>query len=300
MLPSGGHVSIGGVEYSLADQERPYIHRYESLFSQSTAIAGEIAKNQLRPEKLLWSLTDFSGGEGSPIYYPQDSTAYDIGSGVNVTTAGLVTTRPRRRVTSVARSGSTATVAQRPAGGAVWDKAVIFWGDNGLFSRDAIGWTAGTGSSSYATVNLFDADSDGRYMIAGVVLEGATGNVLLSVDGTTSPPTYADIFTGSTILDAPFVTEVLDGVWYAWGIDSAATPTGALCLIKGAALSTTSTGTLIFNTSIAPQGGWGSTYWTDIETAEGKLFMSLATPSGTTIYTSETDVGRTFYTSEPG
>src|SRR6185369_12952483 len=115
MLSSGAHVSIGGVEYVLANQERPYIHRFESLFSQSTAIAGEIAKQQLRPEKMLWSWTDVSGGEGYPIYYPQNSNTYDIASGINISNAGLITTRPRRRVTAVARSGSSATVSNRPA-----------------------------------------------------------------------------------------------------------------------------------------------------------------------------------------
>jgi hypothetical protein len=298
MLASGADVSIGGVEYSLAlDQQPHYVHRYESLFANATAISGEIAKQQLRPEKLLWSLTDFSGGEGSPIYYPQDSTGYDIGSGVNVTNAGLLTTRPRRRVTSVARSGSTATTGMRPAGGSTWDKAIIMWGSNGLFSRDAIGWTAGTGSTSYSGANLFGNATDGRYMIAGEALE-ATVDVLVSIDGSPATPTYADIFSGTTILNAPYVVAISDGVWYAWGIDAVAS--SALALVKGAALSGASTGTLIFNSGLIPSGTWGSSYWTDMVSAEGSLFMSFATPAGSRVYTSEADVGREFYVSEPG
>jgi hypothetical protein len=285
------------VEYVLAEQERPYIHRYESLFSQSTAIAGEIAKNQLRPEKLLWSLTDFSGGEGSPIYYPQDSTAYDIGTGVNVSNAGLLTTRTRRRVTSVARSGSSANTSNRPAGASTWDKTIIFWGDNGLFSRDALGWTAGTGSSTLSGANVFGCNTDGRFMIPGI-LSTSVADALISVDGAPATPTYGDIFSGSTILDPPFVTEVLDGVWYAWGIDAAAS--SALALIKGGALSAANAGTLIYNSALIPQGAWGSEYWTDIEAGQGQLFMSFGTPSGSVVYTSQADVGRTFYTSEPG
>jgi hypothetical protein len=299
MLPSGAHVSIGGVEYVLADQERPYIHRYESLFSQSTAIAGEIAKNQLRPEKLLWSLTDFSGGEGSPIYYPQDPNAYDIASGMNVVNAGLLTTRPRRRVTSVARSGSTAQTGHRPAGSSTWDKAVIAWGDNGLFSRDTLGWQAGTGQTSFAGVNLFSSASDGRYLISGVVVDGpSSSDILTSIDGAPATPTYADVFSGTSILNSPYVVAVLDGVWYAWGIDGAAS--NVLGLIKGAALSTSSAGTLIYNSVLIPQGAWGSEYWTDMVAAQGQLFMSFGTPSGSVVYTSQADVGRTFYTSEPG
>ena len=68
MLASGGHVSIGGVEYVLAiDDEPHYHHRFESLFAPTSAIAGEIAKEQIRPEKLLWAITDWSGGEGAQI-----------------------------------------------------------------------------------------------------------------------------------------------------------------------------------------------------------------------------------------
>ncbi len=297
MLASGAHVSIGGVEYMLVEAEGAYVHRYESLFSQSTAIAGEIAKNQLRPEKLLWSLTDFSGGEGSPIYYPQDPTSYDIASLANVSNAGLLTSRPQRYVTSVVRSGSTATVGQRPAGGSTWDKSIIFWGDNGLFSRDALGWSAGVGSASLAVAAAFGCNSDGRYMITGL-LRDPTGNILISVDGAAATPSYADIFSGTTLLDAPFVTEVLDGVWYAWGIDAAAS--SVLALIKGGALSAANAGTLIYNSGLIPQGTWGSAYWTDMEAGQGKLFFSFATPSGSVVYVSESDVGRTFFTSEPG
>ena len=87
MLASGAHVSIGGVEYMLAEDEEQghYVHQFETLFANATAIAGETAKSQLRPEKLLWSMTDWSGGEGARIYYPTDPTRYDVGSLVNVT-----------------------------------------------------------------------------------------------------------------------------------------------------------------------------------------------------------------------
>jgi hypothetical protein len=185
----------------------------------------------------------------------------------------------------------------RPAGGSTWDKAVIAWGDNGLFSRDALGWTAGTGNTSMSGANFFGANSDGRYLITGVTVDGASSaDVMLSIDGAPSTPTYADVFTGTTLLASPYVTEILDGVWYAWGLSNA----GALTLVKGAALSASSAGTLIYNSTLIPQGAWGSGYWTDIEAAEGQLFMSFGTPSGSRVYTCEADVGREFYVSEPG
>jgi hypothetical protein len=131
----------------------------------------------------------------------------------------------------------------------------------------------------------------------GETLETLT-DVLISVDGSPATPTFADIFSGTILLDAPYVTEVLDGVWYAWGLDGAAS--SALSLIKGGVLSAANAGTLIYNSGLRPTGAWGSEYWTDIEAGQGQLFFSFATPSGSVVYTSEADVGRTFYTSEPG
>lgn len=306
-LASGADVSIGGVEYNLAPQDftvslsfrrHPYVHRFSSLFSNSTAIAGEIAKQQLRPEKMLWSLTDFSGGEGSPIYYPQNPTSYDIGSLANISNAGLLTSRTRRRVTSVARSGGISTTAMRPAGGSTWDKAVIAWGDNGLFSTTGLSWTAGTQPSP--ETHFFGGNSDGRYMVFGTLAE-STSNVVLAVDGSLAIPTYADLFTGTTAINSPFVTEVLDGVWYSWGLDGAATPANSLALLKGAGLSaSTGSPSLIFSSGLVPSGTWGTDFWTDLEAGQGKLFFSFATPAGSIVYVSESDVGRTFFTSEPG
>ena len=296
-LASGADVSIDGVEYWLDHTNGPGIaHRYESLFAQATAIAGETAKQQLRPEKMLWSWTDWSGGEGYPIYHPEDPTGYDIGSLVNVTNPGLLTTRPRRYRTAVARSGSNATTGARPAVGTTWDKAIIQWSDNGVFSRDAIGWTAAAGTTNTASYHYFDADSDGRYMISGVLVEGATTDIVPAVDGVT--PAYGDLFTGTTLIDPPFVTEIINGNWYAWGIDSAAS--GVLALIKGAALSTTSIGTLIYNSGIVPSGTWGGAYWTDMEAAETALYMSFGTPAGSLIFESVADVAAPFWTGPPG
>ena len=99
---SGAHFSIGGIQYVAAIDEEPhYHHRFESMFSQTSAIAGEIAKDQLRPEKLLWSLTDFSGGEGALIYYPQNPTQYDVGSASTGTDTGTVLLAIRRSTVAV-------------------------------------------------------------------------------------------------------------------------------------------------------------------------------------------------------
>ena len=143
MLASSGHVSIGGVEYLLAvDEDPPYPHRFESLFAPTSAIAGEIAKEQIRPEKLLWAITDWSGGEGALIFYPQDPTSYDIGSLINATTRGKLTTRPARDRDAVARTGAHATTEKRPAGTSAYANAFIAWEDNIITSTDTLAWTS--------------------------------------------------------------------------------------------------------------------------------------------------------------
>src|SRR3989304_5200553 len=143
MLASSAHVSIGGVEYVLAIDEDPhYYHRFESLFAPTSAIAGEIAKEQIRPEKLLWAITDWSGGEGALIFYPQDPTSYDIGSPLQPTTRGERTPRPARDRDLVARTGANATTEQRPAGTAAHANAFIAWEDNIITSTDTLAWTS--------------------------------------------------------------------------------------------------------------------------------------------------------------
>ena len=283
-ISGGAHVSIGDVPYMLdKSKPQPYKHGFESLFAQSTAIAGEVAKQQLRPEKMLWYITDWSGGEGFRIYYPQQPARYDKGSLMNVTQRGIITTRTRRYRTALARAGSAATTATRPAGGSAWNKAMVFWGDNLIYASDARGWVAST-SSIPATYEFFDCDSDGRYLIAGVISEGSgTANMVPSADGSLITPTVTNIYSGTTASNPPTVNEVLEGSWYAWTLGS----TGILTLRKGAGPGTANTlATTIYASGFVPTGFWGKDFWTDIETADNALYMSLGTPNGSVVFES--------------
>jgi len=294
MLASGAHVKIGSLEYVLAeDVESHYQHRFETLFANATAIAGEIAKQQLRPEKMLWSLTDFSGGEGARIYYPQEPTTYDTGSLTNVTERGVLTTRARRYRSAVAATSGTAHTARRPAGASSYDKAVILWEDDIIYSRNAVGWTSVANGLSLATAHYFDADSDGRFLTAGL-LEPSGSVIVVSVDASASAPTASDAYTG-TSFGSPYVSEVLEGVWYTWGVDS-----GSLKVYKGDGLSTTNAGTLVHSAAITPTGLWGSDYYTDLEAAESSLFASLGTKAQSYVWEVRSDVGRQFWVGPPG
>src|SRR3989304_8194356 len=163
MLASSAHGSIGGGGYVLAIEEAThYHHRYGSLCAPTSAIAGEIAKEQIRPEKLLWAITDWSGGEGALIFYPQDPTSYDIGSLINATTRGKLTTRPARDRDAVARTGANATTETLPAGTSAYSNAFIAWEDNIITSTDTLAWTSAQDVSPAGSGHSWgDAISDG-------------------------------------------------------------------------------------------------------------------------------------------
>lgn len=299
-LASGASVKIGTYEYQLdRSKPDPYKHTFESLFSQTTAIAGEIAKQQLRPEKMLWYMTDWSGGEGYRIYYPQAPTRYDISNSMNITNRGLLTTRPRRYRSSIARLGTELTW-QRPAGGSAWNKAIIMWEDTCLYSTSASSWsTVGINGTLVLTAyRWFGANTDGRYIAMGILSEG-TGDAdrIVSIDASVAAPTGADIFSGTTVVNPPCVLEILEGTVYAWSGDA----TGILELTKGAGMATASAfATVVYSSGIVPTGTWGTDYWTDIEAAEAALYMSMGTPAGSVIFESRQDIGRPFWTSPAG
>lgn len=297
-IKGGAHVQIGAYEYMLdRSKPEPYNHRFESLFSQTTAIAGEIAKQQLRPEKMLWYMTDWSGGEGFKIYYPQEPTRYDVASLMNVTQRGILTTRARRYRFSVARNSTVTTTVRRPAGGSAWNKALIFWGDNLIYSKSATGWTAKIGGANLGLAHdFFDCDTDGRYLVTGVVADSSTAaSFLPSSDGSLAAPTVSDI-NSSTNMDVSTVAEILEGVVYCWALN-----VSTLQLRKGVGAGTANAfSTLVYNSGIVPAGNWGTDYWTDIESAENALYMSFGTPSSSVVLESRQDIGRPFWTGPPG
>src|SRR3990167_9586353 len=197
--------------------ETGYDEDFESLFAPTQAIAGEVAKEQIRPEKLLWSLTDASGGEGGLIYYPQDPTTYDIGSLVNVTTRGKLTTRARRYRESLARAGSNADTGSRPAGISTFTHGLIFWEDNLIQSINGIGWVATQDTSPAMTAAGYPgAISDGANA-AGLAFTTAHDNLIPVGSADASTIAWNDAQTGVT-LAAPIAGCVLDGLPYSLGM----------------------------------------------------------------------------------
>ena len=69
------HVKINGLWYRLAEdaEGQHYNFSLQPLRPPNAQlIQGESGKFQIRPDLLLWSWTDWSGGEGQIKYDPQD------------------------------------------------------------------------------------------------------------------------------------------------------------------------------------------------------------------------------------
>lgn len=298
MLASGAHVSIGGVEYVLAIDEEPhYHHRFESLFSPTQAIAGEIAKQQIRPEKLLWAWTDWSGGEGGRIYYPQDPTNYDVGSLINATIRGQLTTRPQRFRSAVARAGTNADTGKRPVGISSYANALIAWEDNIITATDAETWSAAQDTTpAMSGADFADAITEGNNA-AFLPAAGGPGDVIPVVQADTSTTAWADAHTGTTIL-VPIVGAVVDGAAYTW-----ASIGGELRLSKKTGVMDNASdwgATLIFSSEVPVTGTWGTDFWTSAVSTETGLFVSFSSKSTGYIWEMRQDVARPYWTAPPG
>jgi hypothetical protein len=311
MLNNGAHVSIDGIPLMLArdpDGRLQYDETFESLFAPTSAIAGEIAKEQIRPEKLLWSITDWSGGEGNLIYYPQDPTTYDYGSLVNPSTRGMLTTRPKRYRSAVARSGSNATTEKRPAGVSSYGYALIAWEDNIISATDAAAWSAAQDTSpAFSGQHIGYAISDGTNAAFTYV-----GDISGVVECGTAVNAWSDTDSGTTMGSISPAACVVDGVPYTFTTLDA---TGVLTIFKKASgMATVGDwgATVIYSTGIVPVGvggggggggGGGATtvkYFIDAVGAETAAYFSYSTNSQSFVWEVRNDVGRPFWTGPPG
>ena len=135
MLASGAHVKIGAFEFQLdetIDNQpggggslfRPHYKRtVTNLFSDRTPLlVGDPSSNEVRPERLLWSMTDWGGGENNRTYQPTDPFVYDFGYGVNGRVRGQITGRPSRvaNYTSFTTNDVTLRPSMTVSQGALW------------------------------------------------------------------------------------------------------------------------------------------------------------------------------------
>jgi hypothetical protein len=97
LITSEFHVSLGGVNYRLAEdaEGEHYVRTKEPLRAPNAQIVqGEqAAKYNIRPDVLLWTWTNWSGGEGQLKFNPEDPNRSLILEGVNWNTRPGVLTK---------------------------------------------------------------------------------------------------------------------------------------------------------------------------------------------------------------
>ena len=79
-------VSINGVKYRIAEdmeQAGYQLHRQPLRAPVNGFIQGESGRFQLRPDILEWSMTDWSGGEGTKVFNEETPSSYAIGWNVD-------------------------------------------------------------------------------------------------------------------------------------------------------------------------------------------------------------------------
>lgn len=126
---SRAHVKIGLYDYMLDEASDPhYNHRFGTILSPRTDISGEPGKQQLRPDKLMWTMTDWVGGEGYLTFDSQDPAVYKYSTGLNTRNPGQITGRPDRTdlttVPGIAEANSDANNRSMLA----WGGGLVFFG----------------------------------------------------------------------------------------------------------------------------------------------------------------------------
>src|SRR6187551_3073129 len=148
MLASKAHVKIGSYEYLLDESvEQPYIYDAQGLYDPQQQVPGGMGMRSVRADRLFWPVTDWSGGEGNRIWYPDMPTTYYYADDLNTRIPGQFTGRP-----TVASVSKTVTDQQKPCfltigGGSIWLNGSIETfesTDGNSFTSRSNGLTAGT------------------------------------------------------------------------------------------------------------------------------------------------------------
>lgn len=114
MSSENTHVKLGGQPFLLADVETPYRRVSESVVVPRQEISGVPGAENLQRDLWLWTLTDFSGGEGRLVFDSSDPfgpPAYrESSGGVSVRTRGQFQLAPV--ATAVLNSDTAATTTR--------------------------------------------------------------------------------------------------------------------------------------------------------------------------------------------
>lgn len=170
MLASRAHVKIGTYEYMLDEGvENHYDHRFEYGSPEEAEIAGDPGARTLRKNKLFWSITDWTGGEGNAVWYKDDPSTYDYGDTLNPRIPGQITGRPKRfsRTLAAGTDDGDRRVYLEAARGMVW----LCGGERAYYSADfGNSWTlaTGTGLTAGDKITATAGDETWLYVAQGI------------------------------------------------------------------------------------------------------------------------------------
>ncbi len=309
MLANGAHGQLGPYSF-LLDEDidssqlnsgffRPhYTHTAESLFATAdTAIIGMAKKENVHPERLIWSVfDDWSGGEGNRLYSEDNPFTYDYADGLNPRIRGELTGRPSRSY--VGSTLATNDVSKRPTT-AVGSQA--FWYGGGqrigyigtnvspaganwqIVDSTNTGTTDLTGlqhlSGTYA-ITAMCGDSEYMYYSAQSV-SGTTGSrVLLAKTSDNTNAAGPVTGTSTAVGIAPFAgMSIMNGRLYGWtGRKLFEHDISNLTGATVTALASTAC-RKVFDSGVDPATNnvFGNQYWAGTAASENQVFMFYTT-----------------------
>ncbi len=265
-----------------------YNHILASVFSSRQGIlTGEVNKETLRPERLVWGFSDWSGGENNRTWDERDPTVYDFAYGMNPRIRGEITGRPNRTRTSLATNDVTVRPAMAVGNSAAW----IGQGNRVSFTTDGTTWTQYTTlqtglDAAVAGAKITAVAGDGEnFYYAGWASTAAGTRVLMSATTTAAGTTVVSSSTGV----APFAgLATLNGRLYAWTgrklfeLDVFQTfPLGANFRRKVGDSGVDPASTNVF----------GTTWWANCVAAESSIFCFYSQDGQSTVYEFAVDGG---------
>lgn len=287
-LGSGAHVKIGTYEYLLDESvQNHYSHRFERNQLSRQDIVGDAGKYNARPEKLFWEMTDWAGGEGNRIYYPDDPAVYSKSNGLNPRIRGQLTGRPARAVTTVAtddqRNRGVLTVGQSQ----LW---MAQSRDNISYSANGTSWTTKTQAevglnTLSASYRITAATGDMDYLYYAGWHSGGSGTRVVKRIQTSGNSTT--IVAEATTAVAYAGIAVLAGMVYLWTghrltqVDPTATMPATPFRVSPS-LSEPPTGSV-----------FGSNYWANCVATENSVVCFYTTDAQSYVY--EFNPERGFY-----
>lgn len=222
-LASGADIRLGlpdgDCEFYLArDVANHYVHTYNPLFAQRLDISGTPGQQNLRPELLMWSYTDWSGGEGEKFYNPSRPNVYFKGV-ANGRSPGELTSPPDRNFGTHSTAAAPNALFFTAASGSLFmgtGNEPTAAGANHFFaSTDGTTWTSK--DLGFTTGDVLTAlASDGVYVYA-VKDDGSNWQIRrYDPDADTSAAFSVLVSSTNQILGMAFLQIAAGGRLYTW------------------------------------------------------------------------------------